>query len=148
MLGLHHSTACKGEELTATIQPGLHHTAMKWLFLASESLLFGLLLIFINNLRGDKSLIIAMKSMNAADITTQHDNLYKLSCCVVMSAAFILFIAIINFYFFIFSRTHITPHTPHTHTHTHTEHIKYGISPVLARAQCGYCRHAHHRACE
>ena len=25
-----------------------------------------------NNLRGDKSLIIAMKSMNAADITTQH----------------------------------------------------------------------------
>ena len=34
MLGLHHSTACKAEELTATIQPGLHHTAMKWLFLA------------------------------------------------------------------------------------------------------------------
>ena len=32
MLGLHHSTACKAEELTATIQPGLHHTAMKWLF--------------------------------------------------------------------------------------------------------------------
>ena len=31
-LGLHHSTACKAEELTATIQPGLHHTAMKWLF--------------------------------------------------------------------------------------------------------------------
>ena len=25
-----------------------------------------------NNLRGDKSLIIATKSMNAADITTQH----------------------------------------------------------------------------
>ena len=65
-----------------------------------------------NNLRGDKSLIIAMKSMNAADITTQHDNLFKvwfcvfpytqnqtlnkLSCCVVMSAAFILFIAINN----------------------------------------------------
>ena len=41
-LGLHHSTACKAEELTATIQPGLHHTAMKWLFLASESLLCGL----------------------------------------------------------------------------------------------------------
>ena len=28
-------------------------------------------------LRADKSLIIAMKSMNAADITTQHDNLFK-----------------------------------------------------------------------
>ena len=27
MLGLHHSTACKAEELTVTIQPGLHHTA-------------------------------------------------------------------------------------------------------------------------
>ena len=39
MLGLHHSTACKAEELTATIQPGLRHTAMKWFFLASESLL-------------------------------------------------------------------------------------------------------------
>ena len=38
VLGLHHSTTCKAEELTATIQPGLHHTAMKWLFLASESL--------------------------------------------------------------------------------------------------------------
>ena len=28
MLGLHHSTACKAEELTVTIQPGLHHTAI------------------------------------------------------------------------------------------------------------------------
>ena len=28
MLGLHHSTACKDEELTVTIQPGLHHTAI------------------------------------------------------------------------------------------------------------------------
>ena len=38
MLGLHHSkTSSKAKELTATIQPGLHHTAMKWLFLASES---------------------------------------------------------------------------------------------------------------
>ena len=32
--------------MTATIQPGLHHTAMKWLFLASESLLFGLFYFF------------------------------------------------------------------------------------------------------
>ena len=46
MLGLHHSTGCKAEELTATIQPGLHHTAMKWHFLASESLLFGLFYFF------------------------------------------------------------------------------------------------------
>ena len=46
VLGLHHSTACKAEELTATIQPGLHHIAMKWLFLASESLLFGLFIFF------------------------------------------------------------------------------------------------------
>ena len=40
MVGLHHSTACMAEELTATIHPGLHHTAIKWPFLASESLLF------------------------------------------------------------------------------------------------------------
>ena len=46
MLGLHHSTACKAEELAATIQPGLHHTAMKWLFLASESLLLVFFLFF------------------------------------------------------------------------------------------------------
>ena len=48
MLGLHHSTACKAEELTATIQPVLHHTAMQWLFLASESLLFGLFFLFFS----------------------------------------------------------------------------------------------------
>ena len=30
-----------------------------------------------NNLYGDNSLIIAMESMNAADITKQHDNLFK-----------------------------------------------------------------------
>ena len=32
VLGLHHSTACKFEELTATIQPGLHHTVMRCFF--------------------------------------------------------------------------------------------------------------------
>ena len=31
------STACKVEELTATIRPGLHHTTMKWLFLATHT---------------------------------------------------------------------------------------------------------------
>ena len=46
VLGLHHSTACKAEELTVTIQLGLHHTAMKRLLLASESLLFGLFHFF------------------------------------------------------------------------------------------------------
>ena len=38
---------------------------------------------YINNLRGDKSLIIAMESMNAADITTQHDKFVQgLVLCV------------------------------------------------------------------
>ena len=49
-----------------------------------------LLLLFINNLRGDKSLIIAMKSMNAADITTQHDNLFKVWFCVFPKSIFTL----------------------------------------------------------
>ena len=34
------------------------------------------LLFLHNNLCGDQSLIIAMKSMDAADITTQHDNFF------------------------------------------------------------------------
>ena len=42
-----------------------------------------LLYYYSNNLRGDKSLIIAMKSMNAADITTQHDKFVQgLVLCV------------------------------------------------------------------
>ena len=45
---------------------------------------------FSNNLRGDKSLIIAMKSMNAADITTQHDNLFKVWFCVFPKSIFTL----------------------------------------------------------
>ena len=43
---------------------------------------------YTNNLRGDKSLIIAMKSMNAADITTQHDNLFKVWFCVFPKSIF------------------------------------------------------------
>ena len=43
---------------------------------------------YSNNLRGDKSLIIAMKSMNAADITTQHDNLFKVWFCVFPKSIF------------------------------------------------------------
>ena len=43
---------------------------------------------YTNNLRGDKSLIIAMKSMNAADITTQHDNLFKFWFCVLPKSIF------------------------------------------------------------
>ena len=44
--------------------------------------------MYMNNLRGDKSLIIAMKSMDAADITAQHDNLFKVWFCVFPKSIF------------------------------------------------------------
>ena len=40
--------------------------------------------------RSHESLIIAMKSMNAADITTQHDNLFKVWFCVFPKLIFTL----------------------------------------------------------
>ena len=48
VLELHHSTACKADESTATTQPGLDHTAgLKWRFLAGESIIF----FFLTGLR-------------------------------------------------------------------------------------------------
>ena len=43
---------------------------------------------YTNILRGDKRVIIVMKSMSAADITTQYDNLFKVLDCVFPESIF------------------------------------------------------------
>ena len=98
VLGLHHSTTCKAEELTATIQPGLHHTAIKWLFLASEFLLFGLFHFFPHTHH------TTFAGMHCLLVTTQ-ENERKVRKSLRKRR-----------------KTCLTIIT-HTHTHTHTHHV-------------------------
>ena len=117
MLGFHHSTACKAEELTATIQPGLHHTAMKWLFLASESLLFGLFIFFTHTHHTTYS------AMHWLLVTTQENERKvrrslrkrRKTCVTIIVGNRTRNLSIGNRFTY-----HCTIWDTHTHTHTHT----------------------------
>ena len=127
MLGLHHSTACKTEELTTTIQPGLHHTAMKWPFLAIESLFFGLFA---------RVRACAPTPCTMYHVYARRKRSTQICKCTGCAPTDFLFIATIADLILIKTHTHIYTHTdectPHIHTciYTHT-YIHKQFFPLL-----------------